>query len=72
MLLQKADCAIGVFPGRRVHLESVTGRDALLARSLSQADVSRIAVMGALTLYLDFINIFIEILKLYGKINSKD
>ncbi len=39
---------------------------------LSKDDVSRIAVMGALTLYLDFINLFIQILKLMGKAKSKD
>ena len=39
---------------------------------LSKDDVSRIAVMGALTLYLDFINLFIQILKIMGKAKSKD
>jgi len=37
---------------------------------LTKADQSRIAVMGALTLYLDFINLFIQILKIMGKAKS--
>lgn len=32
----------------------------------SSSDISKLAVMGALTLYLDFINIFISLLHLFG------
>lgn len=34
--------------------------------------VHRISVLGALSLYLDFINLFLKILKLVGKAKSKD
>lgn len=35
--------------------------------NLSEEDYSKLSTIGALTLYLDFINIFLNLLKLFGK-----
>ncbi len=37
------------------------------APMLDQSDRDKVALMGALTLYLDFINLFIHLLRLFGK-----
>jgi len=38
----------------------------------SQVSVGGLAVMGALQLYLDFINIFISLLQIFGMGGSRD
>lgn len=38
--------------------------------TLSEADVTRIGILGALTLYLDFINLFLYLLRFFG--NRRD
>ena len=47
----------------------ITAHDIQKIKSLSNviADENAIAIIGALDLYLDFINIFIDLIKLFGK-----
>ena len=41
----------------------------LMAMNATMADTGKIAVMGALNLYLDFINLFLYLLRIFGKKN---
>jgi len=41
-----------------------------LARSLGASDPSRVVVLGALKLYLDFINLFLSLLRIFGRRKS--
>lgn len=42
----------------------------IASQAMSEDDIGRFSIMGALTLYLDFINLFLYLLRLFGKRND--
>lgn len=55
-----------IFTGLTIYDTQSIKRLALTYHSRATDEGQKIAIMGALTLYLDFINIFIYLLRLFG------
>ena len=72
-MMDFAICVIGVFIFAGLTAYDHQKLRVIYATALNGADedqISRVVVMGALTLYLDFINIFLFLLRLFG--SSRD
>ena len=54
-------CGLTMWDAQKIRL--------LSEQAFSEADVTRLGILGALTLYLDFINLFIYLLRFFGSRN---
>ena len=51
--------------------QKLTQMNAMYGSSMTEEELSKISVMGALDLYLDFINIFLYFVRIFGRVNDR-